>query len=790
MTATGNTSAPACATCAAGKYQGSNGSSKTSCDTCANWTFSGAGASSCTPCPAVPDAVGGVAWTKASGTGWTTYSSCVVSQTPVNCASGSVKRTATSATAWGNTTLVTQLKSNAGYYASSTATSCTVCPVGSFCPASATSATACALGSYTGSTGQSACTACTNGTTTSGTGKTSCDATCANNNSYDNAWATASWSNNSVANLCKISNCKAGSSYSSATGTNYAGSCTQCSAGTYVSSSAHTTTSCSALTDGCYGSAGATSSCPNSCDDLTAPAVTGGTFSSETPRNASTQCRYVAPAKTDTECSSITANTVSYTSSGWGTNFYTALAKAGSYVTATGNTSAPACATCAAGKYQGSNGSSKTSCDTCANWTFSGAGASSCTACPALTSGWAKVDSTGTGWTTYTSCKQKQTPANCSAGVIQQTAASATTWGGSSVTTALKASQNYYVNNTACSACSGLGGGLYKNSASGNTGGASACYATTTDGKYISATSNTALQTCPSGDYCPATTLYWSNTGGNKDCPSGYTDGGTGYSKQSQCLMNVAGGKYVANANESAASGTCAAGYYKPEHTVTYGGTSECIACSGATYAANTGQASCTACPNYEDYSSKVLGKQYWVADGIHDTADGCQVRMNEPVPDDTGDYDGVTYCQYSSSSKNYVSCWVYQQANSCEDGYYYGAGVGNNTSKTASTLKGNVCVPVTAGYWSADGSLTRTKCDTGLTTIGYGTGANEAADCGRKLHAGSNVVYLRSEQRSTPSLKVKVGDKTFFGALSESLSGALKVNKDGKEYSVVNDWQ
>ena len=803
VTATGNTSAPACATCEAGKYQGSNGSSKTSCDTCANWTFSGAGASSCTACPAVPDAVGGVAWTKASGTGWTTYSSCVVSQTPVNCASGSVKRTATSATAWGSTTLVTQLKSNAGYYASSTATSCTVCPVGSFCPASATSATACALGSYTGSTGQSACTACTNGTTTSGTGKTSCDATCANNNSYDNAWATASWSNNSVANLCKISNCKAGSSYSSATGTNYAGSCTQCSAGTYVSSSAHTTTSCSALTDACYGSAGATSACPNSCDDLTAPAVTGGTFSSETPRSASTQCRYVAPAKTDTECSSITANTVSYTSSGWGTNFYTALAKAGSYVTATGNTSAPACATCEAGKYQGSNGSSKTSCDTCANWTFSGAGASSCTACPALTSGWAKVDSTGTGWTTYTSCKQKQTPANCSAGVIQQTAASATTWGGSSVTTALKASQNYYVNNTACSACSGLGGGLYKNSASGNTGGASACYATTTDGKYISATSNAALQTCPKGDYCPATTLYWSNTGGNKDCPSGYTDGGTGYSKQSQCLMSVAGGKYVAKANESAASGTCAAGYYKPEHTVTYGGTSECIACSGATYAANTGQASCTVCPTATNNASKATGYLYWNTGGTadHTTVSGCYVTYeNEDLDDGSmslyycyADTDAETSGEYGVDGTS-KGCWVYWDKLKCDGGYYnknYSTSSNYDfTNKTISALKTNACISVGTGYWSANDALTRTQCTAPLTTIGYGTGANEADDCGRKLHAGSNVVYLRSEQRSTPSLRVKVGDETFFGALSESLSGALKVNKDGKEYSVVNDWQ
>ncbi|MBR5575000.1 MAG: hypothetical protein IKV93_00460, partial [Alphaproteobacteria bacterium] len=662
----------------------------------------------------------------------------------------------------------------------------------------------------------------------------------------------------------------------------------KCSAGTYRSSTGgKTQADCSTLNDACYGSAGATNACPNSCDDLTAPAVTGGTFSSVTPRSASTQCRYVAPAKTDAECSSITANTVSYTSSGWGTNFYTALAKAGSYVTATGNTSAPACATCAAGKYQGSNGSSKTSCDTCANWTFSGEGASSCTSCPALTSGWAKVDSTGTGWTTYASCKQKQTPANCSAGVIQQTATSATAWGSSSVTTALKASQNYYVNSTACSACSGLGGGLYKNSASGNTGGASACYVTTTDGKYISATSNTALQTCPSGDYCPATTLYWSNTGGNKDCPSGYTDGGTGLGAQSDCKMNVAGGKYVAKANESAASGTCANWTYMPAHTVNYGSTSSCTGkcptvtsgwtkgtgtgwnavtqcyqtqtgsaissycnagvlqqnatsetawgsskiatalgavagaivsgqtctqCDAGTYSAggtNTtcgaisagcfgGAGSSVACPNKcsaGTYRSSTGGKTQSdclkVATGCYGSA-GATKSCPTVCGDNTWSNKGASSCTACTTAKGYGNSGSSSSSHSGISSCKVTCGAGTYVPKA-----GEGCVNVGAGYWGAGGTVAENatlarggQCTAPLTTIGYGTGANEAADCGRKLHAGSNVVYLRSEQRSTPSLKVKVGDKTFFGALSESLSGALKVNKDGKKYSVVNDWQ
>ena len=1141
---------------AGGKYVAKANESAAS-GTCANWTYmpehtvNYGSTSSCTgKCPTVTSG-----WTKGTGTGWSAVTQCYQTKTgsaiSSYCNAGVLQQNATSETAWGSPKIATALGAVAGAIVS----------------------------------GQT-CTQCDAGTYSAGGTNTACGA---------------------------ISKGCFGGAGSSVACPN------KCSAGTYRSSTGgKTQADCSTLNDACYGSAGATSACPNSCDDLTAPAVTGGTFSSVTPRDASTQCRYVAPAKTDTECSSITANTVSYTSSGWGTNFYTALAKAGSYVTATGNTSAPACATCAAGKYQGSNGSSKTSCDTCANWTFSGEGASSCTACPALTSGWSKVDSTGTGWTTYASCKQKQTPANCSAGVIQQTATSATAWGGSSVTTALKASQNYYVNNTACSACSGLGGGLYKNSASGNTGGASACYATTTDGKYISATSNTALQTCPSGDYCPATTLYWSNTGGNKDCPSGYTDGGTGLGAQTDCKMNVAGGKYVANANESAASGTCANWTYMPEHTVNYGSTSSCTGkcptvtsgwtkgtgtgwsavtqcyqtktgsaissycnagvlqqnatsetawgspkiatalgavagaivsgqtctqcdagtysaggtntacgaiskgcfggagssvacpnkCSAGTYRSSTGgktQADCStlndacygsagatsACPNSCDdltapavtggtfssvtprdastqcryvapaktdtecssitantvsYTSSGWGTNFYTAlakAGSYVTATGntsapacatcaagkyqgsngssktsCDTCANwtfsgegassctacPAVPDAVG---GVAWTKASGTGwKTYSSCVVSQTPVNCASGsvkrtatsatawgsttlvtqlksnagYYasstatsctvcpagsfcpasatsatacalgsytgstgksactactngtttsgtgktscdatcannnsydnawataswsnnsvanlckisnckagssYSSATGTNyagsctqcsagtyVSSSAHTTTscsnvtagcygsagattscptvcatdkwsnagasactdcateygyhnsgttpashagiasckvvcgagtyvpkaGEGCVNVGAGYWGAGGTVAENatlarggQCTAPLTTIGYGTGANEADDCGRKLHAGSNVVYLRSEQRSTPTLKVKVGDKTFFGALSESLSGALKVNKDGKEYSVVNDWQ
>ena len=95
-----------------------------------------------------------------------------------------------------------------GYYttgctSNNNCTGQTICPAGSYCLNGVN--TACAQGSYTNTTGKTACTACT-GTTTSGTGKTSCDATCSNN-SNASTWNSASWSANSVTNLCSIATC-------------------------------------------------------------------------------------------------------------------------------------------------------------------------------------------------------------------------------------------------------------------------------------------------------------------------------------------------------------------------------------------------------------------------------------------------------------------------------------------------------------------------------------------------------------------------------------------------------
>ena len=386
---------------AGGKYVATANESSAS-GTCGNWTFKGAHSvkygetSSCASCPSVPDAVSSVAWTKASGTGWSSYSSCIVSQTPANCASGKVQRTANSATTWGNTTLVTTLKSKDGYYAGTSATSCTAAADGKYATAGSTTDTACAIGSYSEkASASSKCIACPAGRTTSGTGTkynataaTACSTTCSNSAGVS-AWATPSWSANSVSNLCKISdagcqanyyqNSNACSTCSSGTnskytlsdaGTTSVNSCyLKTTAGKYVATKNAAEVTCKSGGYYCsgdvrifYGLTGGISA----CTDLSGIEVPNGTYSTSpsTGASAPSACRYVAPSKTVTGCSTVTANTVSYTGSKWNSNYYTVTAAKGYHV-GNNNVVNPTCVMCGADKYQALDNSTATSCTSC-----------------------------------------------------------------------------------------------------------------------------------------------------------------------------------------------------------------------------------------------------------------------------------------------------------------------------------------------------------------------------------------------------------------------------------------
>ena len=70
----------------------------------------------------------------------------------------------------------------------------------------------CVKGTYSNVTASGTCTVCRDGSTTTGTKSSSCNATCSNNNTNVLSWVEPVWnsSNNTLANECKISECKTG----------------------------------------------------------------------------------------------------------------------------------------------------------------------------------------------------------------------------------------------------------------------------------------------------------------------------------------------------------------------------------------------------------------------------------------------------------------------------------------------------------------------------------------------------------------------------------------------------
>ena len=100
----------------------------------------------------------------------------------------------------------------------------------------------------------------------------------------------------------------------------------------------------------------------------------------------------------------------------------------------------------------------------------------------------------------------------------------------------------------------------------------------------------------------------------------------------------------------------------------------------------------------------------------------------------------------------------------------------------------------VGVGYWGAGGTvsetatLIRTQCATGLTTIGSGAGADEAGDCGRVLNIGSQKIYLRSDKKTDRALNVDINGNVFYGNMSTTIDGPLKINYNGTTYSVYDD--
>ncbi|MBQ6736476.1 MAG: InlB B-repeat-containing protein [Alphaproteobacteria bacterium] len=355
---------------------------------------------------------------------------------------------------------------------------------------------------------------------------------------------------------------------------------------------------------------------------------------------------------------------------------------------------------------------------------------------------------------------------------------------------------NYYTpDNTTCTACSGLAGGAYPKSAAG-TGDATSCYASITLNKngYSGTISANAGTGCKVASRAIGTTnatlkLFYNTACTLPTFTTGLTQ--TGYTNATKWSeFNTIDATTVSTIPASTTAPTittyyaqkpsCAANYYKNDTTT-------CSLCSGLGGGLYTKSAAGNKTDNTVCYSTVTAGT--YIVNNTDSAVTECP---------------GGSYCIGGNVYWPNVG-----NIDSCPDGYDLGdAGLSaQNQCQTSCPagqclpVAGGSCVDAGVGNWSAGGlvgygsTLACNVCPTGLTTIGYGAGADEADDCGRVLHMGENRLYLRGAFRTTPSLRVKVGDNVFYGNMSTTLKNMsdginkkLRLKYNGTTYSVYDD--
>ena len=686
----------------------------TSATTCPNWTYKGShtvkygSTSSCSACIDVDSG-----WSKASGTGWTSYSSCKETRAATSissyCSSGQLTKTQSSASAWGTATVSATFQADPGAY-------------------------------VTGSGASSSCSRCTSGYYC--TGGTAARQSCSS--------LASGFYPNSAAGSDAASDCYTDSLSGKYVATANATSATTCPNWTYKGS--HTVK---------YGS---TSSC-SACIDVDS----GWSKASGTGWTSYSSCKETRAATSiSSYCSSGQLTKTQSSASAWGTATVSATFQAdpGAYVTGSGASSS--CSRCGANDYCAGGTAAAKDCPS--GYPNSAAGSSLITQC-------------------YSNTKSRA-------------------WTGSQ-TACTKPTGCYSVTCNACSgeACSyvaysnstGTGDGTIKSGCSTNNASCQQTVNTVTAnaGRYVS---GKTCPVCSVGTYQGtngATVTSCSVCSGNtyaasegmsacSSCPSGYSISGTtaaNHDAKSDCKISCAAGTQVVTAD--AACTTPADSWYSAAHTVPAGSTSgtnvkdcltnyytpdtttrtdhdsstDCkISCSAGTRIVSANATSCTT-PSGNWYI------------GAHSVSQGSTSSVNSCLANYTisgtaaTNHDAANDCKITCSGGSYIA-------------------TANNTS----------CSPVGAGFWAAASTVSqgsaglRNACADGLTTIGSGSGADEAGDCGRVLNFNGEKVYLRSDKKTTPSLNVSISGKTFYGNMGTGVDGALKIKSGSTTYSVYDD--
>ncbi|MBN1324716.1 MAG: hypothetical protein JW974_00640 [Alphaproteobacteria bacterium] len=391
-----------------------------------------------------------------------------------------------------------------------------------------------------------------------------------------------------------------------------------------------------------------------------------------------------------------------------------------------------------------------------------------------------------------------------------------------------------------CTSCPSI----YNANLTNNKTSSSQCQVQTTGGTYIATANASTLTMCTAGYYCPDTLINYGGTGTRNSCPAGYTSGGTGLSTLNQCALQTTAGRYIATAN-STTQVICTAGYYCPAALIGYGNIGSIIQCTGATYSA-TGASICTNCPT--DYTANTIaGKtddsqcQIQTIDGTYISTAGSSTLttctagyycpstlINYGVTGGAIECLAGTYSRGGNSTCTACTIGSYNTNNgensciACQDGtttsttgktscdaicsnnnnydsswanatWLSGSNTVNNLCSISGCFGGyyvavDACDAVGTTYWSADGLITRTACDAGLTTIGFGAGADEAGDCGKVFNIGSNQVHLRSQKKTTPALYIQLNGSTYYGNMDTGQKGSIRANYNGIDYSIYDD--
>ncbi len=309
----------------------------------------------------------------------------------------------------------------------------------------------------------------------------------------------------------------------------------------------------------------------------------------------------------------------------------------------------------------------------------------------------------------------------------------------------------YFIDNSAAMAsgfsnrCTKCSAGSYT-SQIGNTGYGN-------DGSYVY---NTSCNLCPTGTY-----VDYAGATGCINCPSGYDDNPTtGQSSQSGCVISVSGGKYIGTANSSTQS-SCSAGTYKATHTVSYGSTSSCSACSGRTKYSSAGASSCstvssgyytTGCNSSSNNctgQSQCTGATY-CASGIQNN---CPTNYTANT---SAGKTAASSCAMSVSAKYYVKTAKDSSATSCGTGtykaahtVYYGSTSsciscpsGYDDGAAASAQSGCV-ISVSGGkYIGTANSSTQSSCSAGTYKAAHTVTYGSTSSCSACTNKPSNSVY------------------------------------------------